>query len=451
MGSLAQYTDLYDANKDVINAHSTSILNERRECARQYLEGKNLPTTNDEDYRKTSIDAMFAHDYGVNINKVNIPVDAASSFRCDIPNLSTLMAFVINDMFVPLANLHSKLSDGVIVDSLANAAKLHPELVARYYGTVAPKENVGVALNSMLVQDGVFIYIPKGVVVEKTIQIVNIFNAPVDLMAVRRMLIVVEDDAQAKILVCDHTQDLQNKYLSSQIIEIVVGKDARLDFYDVEKSTLKTSRYSQTYVNQGEKSDVLIDGITLSGGNTRNNYIININGEYSETRLAGMAIGMLDQHTDNSSNINHNVAHCHSTQLFKYVLDDEATGAFEGSILVSPDAPYTEAYQNNRNILASTSARMHTRPQLIIHNDEVKCSHGATTGQLDAQALFYMRTRGVSEKEARTMLMQAFMSDVIDTVRMDGLRDRLRYLVEKRFNGRQNICSECDVACRETK
>ena len=133
------------------------------------------------------------------------------------------------------------------------------------------------------------------------------------------------------------------------------------------------------------------------------------------------------------------------------MLDDKSTGAFEGSILVAPNAKYTEAYQSNRNLLASTSAKMHTKPQLVIYNDDVKCSHGATTGQLDSAALFYMRARGISEKEARMMLMQAFMVDVIDTVRMEGLRDRLRHLVEKRFYGQHMLCGECGVSCHETK
>jgi Fe-S cluster assembly protein SufD len=133
------------------------------------------------------------------------------------------------------------------------------------------------------------------------------------------------------------------------------------------------------------------------------------------------------------------------------VLDEESTGAFEGAIYVADGAQYTEAYQSNRNLLASKQARMHTKPQLEIYNDDVKCSHGATTGQLDADALFYMRSRGIPEQEARMMLMQAFMVDVIDMVKMDGLRDRLRHLVEKRFYGQQAKCADCGATCHDVK
>lgn len=449
MGSITQYINLYKDNSQAIDAHSAPVLNALRPKAFASIEGKGLPQKGDEGYEKTSIDEMFAPDFGVNINRVNIPVDVAASFRCDVPNMSTLMAFVVNDTFIPSASLASKLPEGVIVASLCKAAKEYPELVAARYGKIAPMGDVAVALNTLLVQDGVFIYIPRGVKLDKPLQLVNIFNSPADMMGIRRMLIVVEDNAEAQLLVCDHTQNQEQRYLSSQVIEIHVGENARFDLYDIEESSLQTSRYSRLFARQESNSNLLVNGMTLMGGYTRNGYDIDIEGEGCETMLAGMAIGSGTQHTDNCSNVNHRAGHSHSNQLFKYVLDDKSTGAFEGSILVTPQAQYTEAYQSNRNLLASSEARMHTKPQLEIYNDEVKCSHGATTGQLDAQALFYMRTRGISEKEARMMLMQAFMVDVIDTVRMPGLCDRLRHLVEKRFYGQQSLCADCGAACKE--
>lgn len=451
MSSLKQYIDLYHANREAIDAHSASVLNALRPAALSALEGKSLPKRGEEGYEKTSIDDMMAPDYGVNVNRVNIPVDVAASFHCDVPNMSTLMSFVVNDTYIPAATLHRKLPDGVIVDSLARAAEKYPELVARHYGSIAPLSEPGVALNTLLAQDGMMVYIPRGVRMEKPLQLVNIFNAPADMMALRRLLIVVEENAEVQLLICDHTQDASHRYMASQVVEIVLGERARLDIYDIEESSALTSRHSQLFARQAAGSNLLVNGMTLVNGSTRNSYDIDIMGDGCETLLAGMAIGTGEQHIDNCSNVNHRAAHCQSQQLFKYVLDNKSTGAFEGSILVTPEAPFTEAYQSNRNILASADARMHTKPQLEIYNDEVKCSHGATTGQLDASALFYMRTRGISEQEARMMLMQAFMVDVIDTVRMDGLRDRLRHLVEKRFYGQQTLCADCAAACHDTK
>lgn len=446
MGSIKQYTDIFRQNREAIDRNSAEVLNSRRQAALEALDDRELPDRRDEGFEKTSIDEMFAPDFGLNINRVNIPVDVASSFRCDVPNMSTAIAFVLNDSFHPSSALASKLPEGVIFDSLRKAAVEHPELVASHYGTLAPLDRPGVALNTLLVQDGVFIYVPRGVKLAKPLQLVNIFSSPASLMAVRRVLIVMDDDSEAQLLVCDHTQDCDNNYLSSQIIEVVMGRGARFDLYDMEESSAKTARYSQLFARQEAGSSLLVNGITLIGGVTRNDYNIDVTGEHSETLLAGMAIGTGHQHTDNNSSVNHLAERCHSRQLFKYVLDEESTGAFEGGITVNPSARFIEAYQSNKNLLASTSARMHTKPQLLIYCDDVKCSHGATTGQLDERALFYMQTRGVPVEEARNMLTQAFMADVIDNISFEVLRQRMHMLVEKRLSGATADCSSC-AAC----
>lgn len=447
MGSIKQYTDIFRQNREAIDRNSAEVLNSRRQAALEALDDRELPDRRDEGFEKTSIDEMFAPDFGLNINRVNIPVDVASSFRCDVPNMSTAIAFVLNDSFHPSSALASKLPEGVIFDSLRKAAVEHPELVTSHYGTLAPLDRPGVALNTLLVQDGVFIYVPRGVKLAKPLQLVNIFSSPASLMAVRRVLIVMDDDSEAQLLVCDHTQDCDNNYLSSQIIEVVMGRGARFDLYDMEESSAKTARYSQLFARQEAGSSLLVNGITLTGGVTRNDYNIDVTGEHSETLLAGMAIGTGHQHTDNNSSVNHLAERCHSRQLFKYVLDEESTGAFEGGITVNPSARFIEAYQSNKNLLASTSARMHTKPQLLIYCDDVKCSHGATTGQLDERALFYMQTRGVPVEEARNMLTQAFMADVIDNISFEVLRQRMHILVEKRLSGATADCSSCAAAC----
>ncbi|MDE6860455.1 MAG: Fe-S cluster assembly protein SufD [Duncaniella sp.] len=445
--ALNQYINLYKENTKLIDDNSAPVLNALRPDALQSLDGAHLPTRHTEGFEKTSIEDMFAPDYGVNISRVNIPVDVTDTFRCDVPNLSTLLGFVINDSFHPASKLESKLPEGVIFTSLRKAAAEHPELVERYYGSVAPLGDTSVALNTLLAQDGVFIYVPRNIRLERPLQLVNIFSAPVPMMAFRRGLIVLEEGAELQLLVCDHTQQSDNDFLGSQVVEVIAGERARFETCTIEESSERTSRYSKMFIRQHAHSQVICNATTLTCGNTRNEFTIDLLGEHCETHLAGMAIGSGKMHIDNDSAINHRAPHCHSNQLFKYVLDEESTGAFEGSILVTPQAQYTEAYQSNRNILASTSARMHCKPQLEIYNDEVKCSHGATTGQLDNDALFYMRTRGIPESEARTMLMQAFMIDVIDTVHIPGLQERLRHLVERRFSGTLGDCSACKEKC----
>lgn len=449
--SLQQYLDLYDAYREAICSHSAEPLNALREAAREALEHAVLPRKGSEDYEATDLNEAFAPDYGVNINRVNFTGDGAESFRCDVPNMSTCLYYVYNDILAAAPTARNNVPEGVVITSLCEAAKHRPELLTQYYGKQAALTKPEVALNTLLAQDGVFIYVPDGTVMEKTIQLVNIFNATRPIMSVRRMLIIVGKQAQARILVCDHTQNLDVQYLSNEVVEIVADQGATVDFYALEESSPDTTRVSNVFVNQQADSNVLIDGITLLNGFTRNNFSIEVNGEHAETHLMGMAIAGQKQHVDNLTFIAHKAPRCTSNEMFKYVLNDHAVGAFAGKILVEPDCPRVEAYQGNRNLCASPEARMYTKPQLEIYTDDVKCSHGATVGRLDEDALFYLQTRGIGKEQARTLLMQAFMSDVIDGVRLEVLRDRLRHLVEKRFAGSLAACEGCKAACAVKK
>jgi len=446
MNALQQYIDLYEGNRDAINAGAPAVLNARRDAALAILKDARLPRKGSEDYEATDLEAVFAPDYGLNINRMPFTGDAAESFRCDVPNMSTCLYLCFNDCIVPGPNAERN-AGGMVVETFKEAAVNHPDVLARY-GTMASIDDPTVALNTLLAQDGLLVYVPRGVVAERPVQLVNIFNSAKPLMAVRRILVVLEQGAQARILVCDHTQSKDVKQLSSQVVEIFADRDSVLDYYDMEESSPATSRVSSIYAQQQAGSNVLIDGITLTNGFTRNNYRVNVDGEHAETTLLGMTIAGDKQHVDTHTLINHNAPLCHSNEMFKYVLGDQAVGAFAGKILVKQGCPRVEAYQGNRNLCASQQARMYTKPQLEIYTDDVKCSHGTTIGQLDQEALYYMRTRGISADEARRLLMQAFMSDVIDGVRLDVLRDRLHHLVEKRFNGTLAACSTCNEACK---
>jgi Fe-S cluster assembly protein SufD len=446
--SLQQYLNLYNESGAEIAAHSVEAFNRLRPAALSALTAVGcLPERGDEGYDKLSVNDMFAPDFGLNINRLGFPVDTAATFRCDVPTVSTLLGITVNDVFRPSASLLRNMPEGVTVMSLAEAAEKCPEKVEPYLGKIAGNKTAMTSLNTLLMQDGVLIHVAAGVKSQKAIQIVNIFNAGAPLLAARRVLIVVERNAEARVLMCDHTQDERVDYLSSQVIEVVLKDNAQLDLYDIEEASEKTARYCEVYVEQSRDSRLLTNYTTLSGGTTRNTFNIELNGENSDTRLGGMVIGGKNQLIDNASVVRHHVPQCHSNQLFKYALFENAKGAFEGTIVVDEPAKFTEAYQSNRNLVASPDARMHTRPQLEIYCDEVKCSHGATTGQLDADALFYMRSRGIPEDEARRMLIQAFMVDVIDTIALDGLRERMRMLVDKRLNGDEAGCGDCASSC----
>lgn len=440
MSALKQYIDLFRSDRADLDANAPEALNALRPAALAVLENAGrLPDTSDEGYAKTSVEEMFAPDLGVNVNRVSIPVNIAESFRCDVPNVSTLMAVVVNDRFVPTATLLKNLPAGVTVCSLREA---DPELLARYAGD---NSDIASAFNALLLQDGVLIHVGKGVRLDKPVQLVDIFSSPAPLFAARRVIVIAEDEAEIAVLKCDHTQTAGIRFASSEIVEIFAGRNSKVDWYDIEESSADTVRWCRFRCRQEAGSSLNICASTLTNGKTRNEYFADIAGDGCHTLLSGMAIGSGCQHIDNSSYLLHRSDRSESDQLFKYVLDEKARGAFEGCIEVARGARFNEAFQTNRNLLASTDARMHTQPQLLIYNDDVKCSHGASTGQLDAAALFYMQARGIPREEARRMLMQAFMVDVIDRIRLETLRDRLRHLVDLRFSGQcgKGSCAGC--------
>ena len=331
----------------------------------------------------------------------------------------------------------------------------YPELVSKYYTKLAKTgEDAITALNTMLVQDGMLVYVPKNVKVDRAIQVINILKATPqnaqrvvpDLMVNRRVLIVLEENAEIKMLFCDHAADDRN-FLATQVIEAYVGENASLDLYCMEETHHKNVRVSNVYIDQQANSRVNHNVITLHNGITRNKLDLTFSGEGAECQCYGCVIADKQQHVDNNTLITHRVPHCTSSELYKYVLDDQSTGAFAGRVLVEHGAQKTASQMTNQNLVASREARMYTQPMLEIYADDVKCAHGSTVGQLNDAALFYMRQRGISLQEARTLLQQAFINEVVDKMSLEPLRDRLHYLIEKRFRGELNKCAGCKL-CR---
>ncbi len=440
-----QYIDLFSQCEAMICQHSTEVMNAPRAQAFADFERLGFPTNKEEKYKYTDAAKLFAPDYGLNLNRLDIPVNPYEVFKCDVPNMSTALYFVVNDAFYSKALPKTPLPEGVLLGSLKDLAVQYPELVKKYYGKLADSSKDGItAFNTAFAQDGFMLYVPKGVVMEKPVQLVNILRADVNFMVNRRLLVVLEEGAQARMLVCDHAMDDVN-FLSTQVVEVFVGENAVFDFYELEETHNSTVRFSNMYVTQEANSNVLLNGMTLHNGTTRNTTEVTLNGRGAEINLCGMAIADRNEHVDNHTFIDHKVSDCISNELFKYVLDDQSVGAFAGKVLVRPGAQHTSSQQTNRNICATREARMYTQPQLEIYADDVKCSHGATVGQLDEKALFYMQQRGISYKEARLLLMFAFVNEVIDTIRMDALKDRLHLLVEKRFRGELNKCQGCAI------
>ncbi len=449
MSAIDQYLDLWKDHKELIESKSSAELNKLRGAAADSLMQHGLPSEKAENYSHTNLEKLLSPDYGVNAARIPIPVNPSESFRCDVPQLTTSLFLVINDAFAETSGCRENLPEGVEVMSLAAYSEKNPEFIGKYYGSIADMSNPLVALDTLLCQDGVVVHVDAGVKVESTIQIVNIFNNAKPLLAARRLLIVMEEDSEARILICDHTQSPDVGFCALQVTEIFAGKRSKLDYYDLEESTRQTTRLSSLYLHQDEESEVLLDAMTLYNGVTRNEFFTRFAGRHARLRMLGMGIEDEDRRLDTYSRISHDVPECNTDELFKYVVDDDAMGSFAGLIYVAEGAMKTEAYQSNRNLVGSDKAKMHSKPQLEIYNDDVKCSHGTAIGQLDENQLFYLMTRGISEDQAKLMLKQAFMSDVIEGIALPPLRDRLKIMVERRFAGEQTACASCPVGCKD--
>lgn len=445
MKSEQQYLDLFTHFEKAIERPSAAVMNAPRRQAFEDFRRLGFPSRKEERYKYTDVDEAFAPDFGLNLNRLDIPVNPYEAFTCDVPNLSTSLYFVINDAFYSRMLPPVTLPDGVVVCSLTDAARHFPERVSAHYGRLARTEEDGLtALNTMMAQDGLFVYVPRNVIVERTLQVVNILRSDVDMMTNRRVLIVLEEGAQARILFCDHTAD-DRCFLTNQVVEVFVGENAHLELYELEETNNKNRRFSNLFVEQAAHSTTTLNTTTLTCGLTRNRTDVSLAGEGAETHLYGCVIADSDQHVDNNTLIDHRVPYCTSNELYKYVLDQRAVGAFAGRIRVQPDAQHTLSTENNANLCATRTARMYSQPMLEIYADDVKCSHGSTVGQLNEQALFYMQQRGISLDEARMLLKFAFVGQVIDSIALEALRDRLHYLVEKRFRGELHKCEGCKL------
>ena len=447
MNAEQQYIELYQQARELICSHAPEAMNAVRDEAFEAFKAQGFPSKKVERYKYTDMQKLFAPDYGVNLNRLQIPINPYESFRCDVPNLSTSLYFVVNDMFYHDEKPKGHLPEGVVIGSLRD----YPELVSKYYTKLAKSgEDAVTALNTMLAQDGLLVYVPKNVKVERAIQVINILKATPqnaqrlvpDLMVNRRVLIILEESAELKMLFCDHTADDRN-FLATQVIEAYVGENASLDLYCLEETHYKNVRVSNVYIDQQANSRVNHNVITLHNGITRNKLDLTFSGEGAECQCYGCVIADKQQHVDNNTLITHKVPHCTSNELYKYVLDDQSTGAFAGRVLVEHDAQKTSSQMTNQNLTATKEARMFTQPMLEIYADDVKCAHGSTVGQLNDAALFYMRQRGISLEEAKLLLQNAFINEVIDHMQLAPLRDRLHYLVEKRFRGELNKCAGC--------
>ncbi len=428
-----------------ITAGAPAPINALRRQALQDFVAQGLPTRKTENYKYTHLQKAFALDYSFSHHRDVEEFHLETAFKCGIPQLNTHFATVRNGWY--FAEQRQALPESVVLDSLMNAAAKFPDVFSKYYGQQAETSSDAlVALNTMFAQDGYFLYVPRNVKIEQPIQIVNLLQGNQNAYVTQRNLIIVEPGAEVSFIICDHTLN-DHHYLSNNVTEMFVGENGVARYYTVQNQHNHAVSVNSVYTYQERDARVHTHTITLHGGLIRNNLKVVLDGENGEANLYGMAFLDRKQHVDNFTQIVHAKPHCQSNQLYKNVLDDEATGAFSGRINVRRDAQKTNAFQRNNNLLLTDKAQMQTKPQLIIEADDVKCSHGATIGQINEEALFYLRSRGIAEKQARLMMMNAFSYEVVQNIAVEPLRDRINELVEKRLTGDLGRCHDCAYQC----
>lgn len=401
MTSEKQYIELYREASDLIKSKSCDVMNAVRDEAFAAFQQVGFPSRKVERYKYTDVDAAFAPNYGISLSPLTVKPSA----------------YIYNIKDAPID-------------------------VAPYYHKIADAQDAITALNTALVHDALLVYVPKNQRVEDPIVVDNWLRGTAATMMNRRILIVMEQGSDATIIINDHAADKQ-RFLTTQVIEVYCHDNARLDLYEIEETTPLCSRFCNVYIHEGRDCSVKHNSITLFNGQTRNLCDVYLRGEHSEVTLNGCAIGGGSQRIDNNTLIRHEVPNCTSNELYKYVVDDKSVGAFAGKILVEKDAQKTSSQETNANLCASSDARMYTQPMLEIYADDVKCAHGSTVGVMDEAALFYMRQRGIPEAEARTLLKNAFMGQVIDQIKFEPLRQKLYVKVEKRFRGELDKCEDC--------
>ena len=401
MKSEQQYIELYHEASSVIKERSCPVMNVVRDEAFEAFRQVGFPSKKVERYKYTDVDAAFAPNYGISLSPLTVKPSA----------------YIYNMKDAPID-------------------------VTPYYHQVADCSDAITALNTALVHDALLVYVPKNTRVADLIVVDNWLRGTAATMMNRRILVVMEQGSEATLIINDHAADKQ-RFLVTQVMEVYCHDNARLDLYEIEETTPLCSRFSNVYIREGRDCSVKHNSITLFNGQTRNLCDVYLQGENSEVTLNGCAIGSGHQRIDNNTLIRHEVPNCQSNELYKYVVDDQSVGAFAGKILVEKDAQKTVSQETNANLCASHDGRMYTQPMLESYADDVKCAHGSTVGVMDETALFYMRQRGIPEAEARTLLKNAFMGQVIDQIKNESLRQRLYVKVEKRFRGELDKCEDC--------
>ena len=439
---------LYQENKEKIYSNDPPFVKSVRESSFRSFLQQDFPTPKLESWKNTNMKKVLERDYSISFEPDDKQIDFDKVFQCEIPDFDTHIISMYNGWYISRDKSLQTLPCGTIIGSFARAMTDYPDLVMKHYNQYVNNELNGFnALNAAIAQDGIFIYVPDGVETYKTIQMVNILDKEDDFFVQNRNLVILGKNSKLTLVHCDDSHNHQSS-LSNSVTEIYLDEGANLKHYKLQNLNNDTSLINSTFFYQEKDSNLSTFAISLNGGLIRNDIRVKLNGRGSHADVFGLYLMDKNQHVDNQVFIDHAQPDCTSNEKFKGILDDQATAVFNGHILVRRDAQRTNAFQTNRNILLTDKAAVNAKPFLEIYADDVKCSHGATVGQIDDNALFYIKSRGISAFNAKLLLMYAFAAEVINEITLQPLQDRIDDLVKKRLRGELAVCDQCVLHCK---
>ncbi|MBN1339889.1 MAG: Fe-S cluster assembly protein SufD [Bacteroidales bacterium] len=439
---------LFEENVRLISANDTPAIREARQKAIEDFRNTGLPTMKLESWKNTDLSQALRPDLRSYFEPGKEKIDIDKVFQCEVPDFDTHIVSLYNGWYVFRDGPLVTLPNGTVIGSIARAMTELPGLVDLHFNKYIHGGKNGLnALNTAFAQDGIFIYVPDGVETYKPIQMVNVLNRENSLFVQNRNLIIAGKNSRVSIIHCDDSQNYNSSFTNT-VTEVFMDEGSVVDHYKLQNLNNNSTLINSAFFHQERNSRLTTNMLTLNGGLIRNDTHVALKGAGSRAEISGLYLMDKEQHVDNQVFIDHAVPDCESHELFKGILDDQASGVFKGHILVRKDAQQTNAYQTNRNILLTDKATVNSKPFLEIYADNVKCSHGATVGQLDDEAMFYIKSRGISGHNARLLLMYAFAAEVIGKISIRPLKDRIDDLVKKRLRGELAVCDQCVLHCK---
>ena len=421
-----------------------------REQALKAISAEGLPTSKDELWRHYPVEKQLFSQYDIQVEADPYqPLD--QYFKCSVHDINTDMFTMLNGWYAHKNAPLTIFPNGVMVGSIMAAIQQYPELVlthlTRFYSDKADKF---VRLNELFFNDGFFVYVPDQVSVEKPMQFVSIVNSQRKLMINSHSLIILGKQSTLSLVQCDDSLQSDQSF-ANNVIEIVLDESSRLHYYKMENKDAQSMELNHIFVHQKAYSVFRSNAITFNAGFLRNMIHVELAEPFADAKLYGLYLVDKKQFVDNQVYVNHAVPDCTSYQLYKGIADDESRANFNGHIIVRPQAQRTSAFQTNKNIALTDEARITTKPFLEIYADDVKCSHGTSTGQLDQEAMFYMRQRGISKANARMLLMYAFAAEISNHIKIESLRDTIEDMIKRRLRGELSSCDRCVLHCKKPK